>query len=243
MAFKQLPNAFPALKPTPEIKITKSGKKGNLLILILDESGSMSGVHNDTLMGVNGLLASQRTDPIKSFVKIVTFEGGSVRTVRNSHIDNTPDLSRADYTPRGGTNLLDAIGQTLLEASEYLKQFRSDRRPSVIFQITTDGEENSSRSFSFDKIKSLISKATEAGWVFSFVGAGIDSFKVSGSLGIAAAATSNYSHATTRSTYDAMGTSMGRMKKMMADGTTNEQLYATASVYTDDERLKMGDKK
>lgn len=237
-----MPNAFPAFTK-PASKFTKSGKNGNLFVLILDESGSMSPVHNDTLLGVNGLLKAQRDDDIKSHIKIVSFEGGNVRTIRNASVEQVSDLTRLDYTPRGGTNLLDAVGQTINEVNEYLATFKRGKKPSVIFQITTDGEENQSRRFNYAQVKTLVSEATEAGWVFTFIGAGIDAFKASESLGIAREATSSYNVNNTAGTYSAMNSSVSRMKKMVDTGFTNQEIYTTGSVYLQSERDDMEGKK
>jgi uncharacterized protein YegL len=253
MAYVNLPNAFPAFEksklspksnPNSKTKLIKAGKNGNLIVLILDESGSMASITKDTIEGVNGLLQSQREDDIKSHIKIVTFEGGHIRTIRDSSIESVENLTHKDYSPAGGTNLLDAIGQTVLEVDAYLRKFKSDRRPSVIFQITTDGEENQSKTYTLPQTKELISGATEANWLVSFIGAGIDSFKASASLGIAAAATSNYTHDTTGGTFRAMSSSMSRTKHFFDNGSSVQELHATNMVYSDDEReTMMKDKK
>lgn len=234
-----LPNAFPAFNQSNLPTFVKSGTHGSLYVLILDESGSMQNVHEDTIGGVNALIKTQKDDPIKSDMRIVKFEGGRISTIRNGNIDSIADITAKDYTPNGGTNLLDAVGETIESVNSYLSSFKDDKRPSVIFQITTDGQENLSRKYDFAKIKQLISLATDAGWLFTFVGAGVDSFSIAGSMGINAAGVSNFTKGKMNETFVAMGKSATRTRSMMATGTSNHELYAMAAVYTADEKKDM----
>lgn len=238
-----LPNAFPAFQGTNTPNFVKSGKNGNLFVLILDESGSMGPFHNDTLQGVNTLIQTQKDDPIKTAMKIVKFEGGSIRTIRDGDVMKHPALTMSDYTPRGGTNLNDAIGQTINEVNEYLGTFKEGKQPSVIFQITTDGEENCSQKFTTAQIKQMVSLATDAGWMFTYVGANIDAFAAASNIGVRAAGVSSFNQNQTQGTFTAMASSVTRMKSMMATGITNDAIYQTGMAYTDEEREKMGDKK
>ena len=234
-----LPSAFPGFAGNSSNEIVKSGKNGNIFVLILDESGSMSGVTNDTIGGVNSLIESQKKDPIKTRMKIVKFEGGNISTIRDGFVDNHHNLTSKDYHPKGGTNLLDAVGQTLLDVNIELSALDESERPSVIFQITTDGEENQSTRFDLQKVKNLISKATDAGWMFTFIGANIDAFRAATSMGINVAGVSSYNVNNTVGTFRAMNSSVTRMKSAMNLGATSSQIYASGSTYTEEERKEM----
>lgn len=239
-----LPNAFPSfIQGNTSSKINKTGNHGSLFVLILDESGSMGRFHNDTIEGVNTLIQSQKDDPIKTDMKIVKFQGGNISTIRQGDADNIEPMSKMDYTPSGGTNLYDAIGQTINEVNEYLSTFKKGKEPSVIFQITSDGEENQSRKFNQGDVKALVESAVGAGWMFTYVGANIDAYKGAGSIGINAAGVSNFNQAQTTQTFSAVSRSVTRMKSMMASGVSNESIYSLAMAYTADERDDMGDKK
>lgn len=155
------------------------------IIFLLDRSGSMAGLESDTVGGFNAFVKRQ-----------CELEGGTILTtvlfddeyeVLWSGIDAREVLLTEDeYFVRGTTALLDAIGKTILDVGYRLSKTPEDHRPGkVIFVITTDGMENASREFTYNKVKELISHQQEKySWEFIFMGANIDTVKEAESLGI-----------------------------------------------------------
>jgi hypothetical protein len=97
---------------------------------------------------------------------------------------DVPELTGADYEPRGNTPLYDAIGEGIRRVDA------KDR--AIITLIITDGQENSSMEFTKDSVKALIKSKEDEGWTFAFLGADIDSYAVGGAIGMAAGNTANY---------------------------------------------------
>ena len=158
-------------------------------LIILDESGSMSGIYDQALSGVNETIntirLAQKEDPnaLQSF-SLATFDSGCNRPAVRAVIADCPisevrDLTCADYKPCGGTPLYDAIGFSVSELQKVVKD--GDR---VLVTIITDGYENSSRYFDAFKVKALIESLRAKGWVFTYIGANQNSVEVAGSLGI-----------------------------------------------------------
>lgn len=244
-----LPNAFPNIQTTvqttvaiaPEtkkFKAKKAGTKGFHCFLVLDESGSMSSLKNDTIGGVNSYIKKQAEDNDGTNITIVKFEGGQIR-VPVKGVPATKMGNFTDYQPAGGTNLLDAVGTTLNMANDLLKSFKKADRPSIFIQIVTDGQENQSRNFSKEDIQGMVGQATEADWIITYVGANVDAFAESHSLGISSAATSNYVGKNTKGLYDTMAVSMTSMKSMRAMGMTANAMYSTNSIFSDEDRKKL----
>lgn len=150
------------------------------IVFLLDRSGSMSGMENDTIGGYNSYLDSQR----KNNVKVTTILFDNQYEILNNRIDikDVKNITNKEYFVKGSTSLLDAIGKTinLMDKSEN----------KVIFIITTDGQENSSIEYKKHQIKELIQKHNN--WEFIYIGANIDSYAEGGELGIKKQNISNY---------------------------------------------------
>lgn len=157
------------------------------LIFILDRSGSMSGLESDTIGGFNSMLAKQQAEPGECRITTVVFD--HEYEVLHDRIDvrAISPLSGRDYFVRGNTALLDAIGRTIKKIDGVQKNTAENyRADKVLFVITTDGMENASREFSYEKIKSMIEvQKGEYNWEFIFLGANIDAVEVADRFGIA----------------------------------------------------------
>ena len=126
------------------------------IIFIVDRSGSMGGLENDTIGGFNAFVEKQRQMGGKTTITTVLFDdryellwsGVDAAKVR---------LTENEYFVRGSTALLDAVGKTILDVGYRLSGTREEDRPAkVIFVITTDGMENASREFTYKKVRELI---------------------------------------------------------------------------------------
>jgi hypothetical protein len=107
-------------------------------------------------------------------------------------VASAPVLSDANYVPNGGTPLIDAAYETI-KAVETAVAGRA-QSPKVVICIQTDGEENSSRSHSWNDLTALIKEKTALGWQFNFMGAGIDAYQQGQRMGMAASNIVSYDH-------------------------------------------------
>ena len=161
------------------------------IVFILDRSGSMSGLTDDTIGGFNSFIEQQKKVDGEAKLTTVLFDDRYELLHNGVDINEVKPLTRDDYM----TALYDAIGKTINDVGDRLSKTPEDDRPSkVIVVITTDGAENSSVEFSQSKIKEMITHQTEKySWEFIFLGANIDSVAVGDSIGIAANRSANYS--------------------------------------------------
>lgn len=178
------------------------------LVFIIDRSGSMSGLEDDTIGGFNTMLKEQQSVEGEAVVTTVLFDDQYELLHDRINIQAIAPLTREDYTVRGSTALLDAIGMTIHEIRKAQRATREEfRAEKVMFIIITDGHENASRHYTADMIKERIEHQKEKyGWEFIFFGANMDAIAEAGKIGIAADRTQNY-HADapgTQSAYSAM---------------------------------------
>ncbi len=150
------------------------------LVIILDKSGSMSGLESDVVGGYNSLLDEQKK--LEGEVKVTTilFDSAQKHLYDDLRIGETSKMSIEDYRPSGTTSLLDTIGL----AMEEIVKIPQEERGHVIFSIMTDGKENSSKEYTYRLIKRLVEEKEKEGWVFLFQAANIDAFKEGENLGI-----------------------------------------------------------
>lgn len=155
------------------------------IIFVLDRSGSMSGLERDTIGGYNAFLKKQKIEGISTLVTTVLFDDKYELLYNGVSLEHAK-LSENEYYVRGSTALLDAVGKTILDVGNRLANTAEYERPSkVFFVITTDGMENASREFKYQKVNELITHQTEKyGWEFIFLGANIDSKKEARMLNI-----------------------------------------------------------
>lgn len=156
------------------------------IVFVLDESGSMSSLKNDTIGGFNSLIEKQKREDGGAVVSAVLFNTESRVLLDRVPLDKVEELTAKDYCPCGGTALLDAVGGAVKHIGNIHKYARPEDVPEhTLFVITTDGMENSSRHFSAAKVKKLISRQQEKyGWEFVFLGANIDAAETAASIGI-----------------------------------------------------------
>lgn len=155
------------------------------LVFIVDRSGSMAGLEDDTIGGLNATLAKNRAVEGTCLVSIVLFDNVSEVLVDRAPIEQVHDLTREQYEVRGCTALLDAVGDAVRYMGKVQKILPEDHRAEhVIFAIITDGMENASTHRSYDEVKRMIEARQEEGWEFLFLGANIDAAAEAGRIGI-----------------------------------------------------------
>ena len=164
------------------------------LVFILDRSGSMEGLEGDTIGGFNAMIEKQKKEVGKAIVSTVLFD--NEREVIHDRVDlqDIRPMTREEYYVRGCTALLDAVGHAISHIGNVHKYARPEDRPQkTLFVITTDGMENASRDYSYDRLKTMIERQKEKyGWEFIFLGANIDAVKEAARFGIRAECTANY---------------------------------------------------
>ena len=162
-------------------------KKGlTEIVFILDKSGSMSGLEADTIGGYNSFLERQKKEEGEAYVSTVLFSDTNSVIHDRVPISKIEPMNDKQYSVGGCTALLDAIGGAIKHIGNVHKYAREEDRPEkTVFVITTDGQENSSRVYDYEKIKKLVKKQQEKyGWEFIFLGANIDAFSEAERLGI-----------------------------------------------------------
>lgn len=164
------------------------------IIFILDRSGSMSGLEADTIGGFNSMIEKQKKADGEAMISTVLFDNVSeVIHDRVSVLDIQP-MTDKDYTVRGCTALLDAIGGAIHHIGNIHKYARAEDVPEhTLFVITTDGMENASRHYNAERVKQMIERQkARYGWEFLFLGANIDAVETARHFGIGADRAVNY---------------------------------------------------
>ena len=164
------------------------------LVFILDRSGSMSGLEKDTIGGFNSMLEKQRKESGEAVVSTVLFDNETEVIHDRIAIADVPNITDKEYFVRGCTALLDAVGGAIHHIGNVHKYARKEDVPEkTLFIITTDGMENASHRYTYDKVQHMIERQKERyGWEFIFLGANIDAAAEAGKFGIDESMAANY---------------------------------------------------
>ena len=186
------------------------------LVFILDKSGSMSGLETDTIGGYNAMLKKQQEEPGEAIVTTVLFDDDYELLHDRINIKGIRPITEKEYFVGGYTALLDAIGKALHKIGNAQRHTSEGQRADkVMFVITTDGMENASREYTYEKIKETIERQKEKyGWEFIFLGANIDATSTAARFGISADRAANY-HADsqgTRLNYEAVSDAVSELR-------------------------------
>ena len=156
------------------------------LVFILDRSGSMSGLEKDTIGGFNSMIEKQRRQDGECYVSTVLFDNVSEVLHDRVKLSEVKPMTEDDYTVRGCTALIDAIGGAIHHIGNVHKYARPEDVPEhTLFVITTDGMENASRRYSSEQVKTMIKRQKDKyGWEFLFIGANIDAVETAARYGI-----------------------------------------------------------
>lgn len=156
------------------------------ITIVIDRSGSMQTIKNDTIGGFNTFLKDQQETPGQATFSLHQFDDLFETVIDARPIAEVKPLDSKTYVPRGSTALLDAVGRSINSTGERLAKMEEKDRPGkVVFVIITDGEENASKEFTLSKVKSMIKLQQETyKWQFVFLGANIDAVSVGAGLGV-----------------------------------------------------------
>ena len=171
------------------------------IVFILDRSGSMAGLEEDTIGGFNAMIRKQKEETGEAYVSTVLFDNHTEVIHDRVDIQRISPMTRKEYYVRGCTALLDAVGKSIRHLANVHKYAREEDRPEkTVFVITTDGMENASREYSYEKVRRMIEHEKEKyGWEFLFLGANIDAAKEAARFGITEDRAANY-HADSQGT-------------------------------------------
>ena len=164
------------------------------IVFILDRSGSMAGLEGDTIGGFNAMIEKQKKEPGEALVSTVLFDNETEVIHDRVALEKIEPLSDQEYYVRGCTALLDAVGGAIHHIGNVHKYAREEDRPEkTLFVITTDGMENASRKYSYEKVRTMIQRQKEKyGWEIIFLGANIDAAKEAARFGISEDRAANY---------------------------------------------------
>lgn len=207
------------------------------IVFILDRSGSMAGLEGDTIGGFNSMIEKQKCEPGEALVSTVLFDHETEVIHDRVDIQKIEPLTDRDYYVRGCTALLDAVGGAIHHIGNVHKYAREEDRPEkTLFVITTDGMENASRKYSYDRVKQMIRRQQEKyGWEFVFLGANIDAAKEAARFGIDESRAANY-HA------DSVGTAViyEAMSEVVCNVRANRPMNADWKKTVDADYQKRG---
>ena len=162
-------------------------KNEALIVSIIDNSGSMKLILNDSIGGFNQFLEDQTAAAPDNKMTLVYFNSIVEPQFSNRKLSTVEKLSTSTYKTRGMTALYDAVGTTIDKVgAELANMAEADRPNKVVFAILTDGEENSSVEYTADKVKEMINHQRDKyNWDFNFLAASEQGLKDGHRMGIA----------------------------------------------------------
>lgn len=198
------------------------------MVFILDRSGSMYSLTNDTIDGYNSLLSKQKKEEGEAFVTTVLFDHKYELLHNHVDIKEIQPLTDKEYFARGNTALYDAVGRTINDIGNRLSNTPEEERPEkVVVVIVTDGFENSSREFDRATVKNMIEhQQNKYSWIFMFLGANMDAEKEASDLGIKKGYAKTYtaSKVGTTSVYTALSNTMTATRSVACDALSTEEI-------------------
>ena len=209
-------------------------KKGTAthLVVVLDRSGSMGDIRDATIEGMNSFLREQKEAPGKLTCTIQLFDTVDlVYPAKNLPISEVLPFTRETYVPRGGTPLYDAVGKEIAATEEYTR----GKDVAVLFVVMTDGQENSSHTFTRQQLFDLVNrKQAEDSWRFVFLGANQDAYAEGAKQGYSAGYTSNFtaSPAGVRAAFLSVGANMTSYRSVVEDFGAVGAAAATPDFFT-----------
>lgn len=204
------------------------------ITMVLDRSGSMQSIRDDTVGGFDAFLAEQRHQPGRGTVSLVQFDNEYEEVYVGRDLADVPGLT---LVPRGSTAMLDAIGRAVHATGARLAALPEDRRPgTVVVGVMTDGLENASREFSYADIKALIQQQEQVyGWTFMYLGANQDAIEVGASIGVARDRALTYAGPKVAAAMGAYSASVSSLREAVAAGAPVETARRRAA-YNDRQR-------
>lgn len=182
------------------------------VLVILDRSGSMQDRKADHEGGLKSFVEDQQKVSGEVRFTLIQFDTTNPCEVMYDRVP-VEKVKEIRLVPRGGTPLLDAVGMALDHLTKHAPS-------EVICMVITDGEENSSKEWTRERVKARISDLEKQSWTFLFLGANVDAFAEAGSMGIAAAGTVAFAQnsAGINATYKLSGMKVNSYRGLRASG-------------------------
>jgi len=191
---------------------------------VVDQSGSMAGLENQTIEGFNTQLKTikklKEEFPQNEYIVSVTyFEDEVFDVIRFGKVEDIPLLSRENYNPGSSTSLLDAIGHAICSIDEKYGNEINEDKATVVLVILTDGYENSSRKYSYNQIAKDIDRLNETNkWIFTFLGAGINAQSITNRINIRSKNVSSFERAEYSAVLEKISRSVRRYEENKSAG-------------------------
>lgn len=198
------------------------------IIFVIDKSGSMANLVNDTIGGFNGFIANQKAQDDKTILTTILFDSHWTILHNGVDIHEIAPMTEKDYVAYGSTAMLDAIGEIINKVQDRHDELGDEKPDNVLFVITTDGEENASRNFKKSQIEKMINHQTKGhGWKFMFLGANMDAVQEASDLGINKDYAINYTYTSqgTSAVYDTVTRAVNASKSCTLDSMDFKSTY------------------
>ena len=162
------------------------------IICILDRSGSMASIINDSIGGFNTFLKQQKALPDKATITVALFDDSYDLLYDNVDIKSAEELTNKIWFPRGTTALFDAVGKTINREKQNFARMGNEAPAKVLVCVVTDGYENASKEYKREDIQKLIKACEKDDWNFIYLAANQNAFDVGMSFGISGGNTFTY---------------------------------------------------
>src|ERR1700745_909321 len=176
--------------PTRRHPVLPQNSKQRVLVnVILDKSGSMASKLKDVIEGFNAYLDGlAQEDKVEYLFSLTLFDTQVAYRDVAIPLAQVRKLDKKSYPPGGNDAYNDAIGIPVRKNDADHPQV-----DKVVTVIMTDGEENSSREWTHDAVKSLIEQKEKEGfWTFVFLGVSLNAWDQGKSYGIPLANVAQY---------------------------------------------------
>lgn len=217
------------------------------VVFILDRSGSMRGLEADTIGGFNSMIEKQKKEEGEAYISTVLFDDRTEVLYDRVAVGKVEPMNDRQYYVRGCTALLDALGGAIHHIANIHKYAREEDRPEkTLFIITTDGMENASRIYTYDKVKKMVEEEKEKyGWEFLFLGANIDAIEVAGRFGIGADRAINYECDSkgTALNYQVLSDTVSAVRRSKSRAEMDKAVFACCAPIREDYKKRHKDRK
>lgn len=204
------------------------------IIFVIDESGSMSGSESDVTGGFNSYVEKQRNENTgKVTVSLYKFNSDVSCVISNKPISEIKNLTSEDYTPNSFTALYDAIGHAIKDSDNEVSSTSEKKRPDcVMMVIITDGQENASKVYTSEAIRTMIaSHENLLNWKFIYLGTGLSDFIDADLIGMKYRASSRKDNL--KSKFDNVAESTIRYRRMDSSNDLNENIKVLMNILED----------
>ncbi|MFW9876905.1 MAG: VWA domain-containing protein [Candidatus Thorarchaeota archaeon] len=205
------------------------------IVVVVDRSGSMNSIKDDTQGAINALIKKQKTEPFAANFTLVQFDTEYEFVHKGEDIKNVNEYT---LIPRGMTALNDALGRAIQETGERLANLPDRDRPGLVaFFVATDGFENSSKEYTKEQVAKMVKHQKEKyNWQFTFFGADIDGIKEGAGYGVHVNSSVSYSKGQTVRAFNMYSDKLSAVRTILANSGI---LCAEEFDYSETERKEL----